>query len=73
MTLNSDVLAYSKCEASFTEETTFDFDNRIVTVLGAPLDTLTCSRYLFRMDNVVIKNANFFLNATIEYDNRCAK
>ena len=41
--------------------------------MGAPLDTLTCSRYLFRMNNTVIKNANFFLNATVEYDNRCPK
>ena len=73
MTLNSDILAYSSCEASFEKETVFDFNNRIITVLGAPLDTLTCSRYLFRMNNTVIKNANFFLNATVEYDNRCPK
>ena len=73
MSVNSDILAYSKCEASFNEETVFDFGNRIITVLGAPLDTFTCSRYIFRINNAVIKNVNFFLNTTIEYDIRCPK
>lgn len=73
VTLSSDVLAYSQCRTTMSVPTVFDFSNRTITVLGAPLDPLSCSRYVFRMENTRIKNVNFFLNATIEHDKRCPK